>query len=124
MQNIDNKEEITIDFPNNSLVAIIVGNHNLNITKLEKLLDVNINLFGNQFNISGESKKIQITKTIINNLYTKLSNKKINKLNLNFMEFETEFRMLAGKSSSNFDLNDHQVINQDTLVTWKKHIFP
>ena len=124
MQNINNKEEITIDFPNNSLVAIIVGNHNLNITKLEKLLDVNINLFGNQFNISGESKKIQITKTIINNVYTKLSNKKINKSNLNFMEFETEFRMLAGKSSSNFDLNDHQVINQDKLVTWKKHIFP
>jgi len=124
LQNINNKEEITIDFPNNSLVAIIVGNHNLNITKLEKLLDVNINLFGNQFNISGESKKIQITKTIINNVYTKLSNKKINKLNLNFMEFETEFRMLAGKSSSNFDLNDHQVINQDKLVTWKKHIFP
>ena len=124
MQNINNKEEITIDFPNNSLVAIIVGNYNLNITKLEKLLDVNINLFGNQFNISGESKKIQITKTIINNVYTKLSNKKINKLNLNFMEFETEFRMLAGKSSSNFDLNDHQVINQDKLVTWKKHIFP
>ncbi|WP_443643594.1 PhoH family protein [Candidatus Levibacter sp. Uisw_134_01] len=124
MQNINNKEEITIDFPNNSLVAIIVGNHNLNLTKLEKLLDVNINLFGNQFNISGESKKIQITKTIINNVYTKLSNKKINKLNLNFMEFETEFRMLAGKSSSNFDLNDHQVINQDKLVTWKKHIFP
>ena len=123
LQNINNKEEITIDFPNNSLVAIIVGNHNLNITKLEKLLDVNINLFGNQFNISGESKKIQITKTIINNLYTKLSNKKINKLNLNFMEFETEFRMLAGKSSSNFDLNN-QVINQDKLVTWKKHIFP
>ena len=124
MQNINNKEEITIDFPNNSLVAIIVGNHNLNITKLEKLLDVNINLFGNQFNISGESKKIQITKTIINNVYTKLSNKKINKLNLNFMEFETEFRMLAGKSSSNFDLNAHQVINLDKLVTWKKHIFP
>ena len=124
MQNINNKEVITIDFPNNSLVAIIVGNHNLNITKLEKLLDVNINLFGNQFNISGTSKKIQITKTIINNVYTKLSNKKINKLNLNFMEFETEFRMLAGKSSSNFDLNDHQVINQDKLVTWKKHIFP
>ena len=29
-----------------------------------------------------ESKKIQITKTIINNVYTKLSNKKINKLKL------------------------------------------
>ena len=124
MQNINNKEEITIDFPNNSLVAIIVGNHNLNLAKLEKLLNVNISLFGNQFNIFGEPKKIQITKTIINNIYTKLSNEKINKLNLNFMEFETELRMLSGKNSSKFDLNDHQVTNQDKLVTWKKNIFP
>jgi phosphate starvation-inducible PhoH-like protein len=124
LQNINNKEEITIDFPNNSLVAIIVGNHNLNLAKLEKLLDVNISLFGNQFSIFGEPKKIQITKTIINNIYTKLSNEKINKLNLNFMEFETELRMLSGKNSSKFDLNDHQVTNQDKLVTWKKHIFP
>ena len=99
MQNINNKEEITIDFPNNSLVAIIVGNHNLNLAKLEKLLDVNISLFGNQFSIFGEPKKIQIAKTIINNIYTKLSNEKINKLNLNFMEFETELRMLSGKNS-------------------------
>ena len=53
LQNINNKEEITIDFPNNSLVAIIVGNHNLNLAKLEKLLNVNISLFGNQFNIFG-----------------------------------------------------------------------
>jgi len=121
---INNKEEITIDFPNNSLVAIIVGNHSLNITKLEKLLDVSINLFGNQFNISGESKKIQITKTIINNVYAKLSNDKINKLNLSFMEFETELRMLAGKSKSKFDLSDHKVTNQDKLETWKKNVFP
>jgi len=34
LQNINNKEEITIDFPNNSLVATIVGNHNLNLAKL------------------------------------------------------------------------------------------
>ena len=96
----------------------------MNITKLEKLLDVSINLFGNQFNISGESKKIQITKTIINNVYTKLSNEKTNKQNLNFMEFETELRMLAGKSSSNFDFKDHKTTNQDKLDTWKKSIVP
>jgi len=82
LQNKKNKEEITIDFPNNSLVAIIVGNHSINITKLEKLLDVSINLFGNQFNISGEAKKIDLTKTIITNVYTKLSKEKFNNINL------------------------------------------
>ena len=124
MQNIKNKEEITIDFPNNSLVAIIVGNHSINITKLEKLLGVSINLFGNQFNISGESKKTDLTKTIITNVYTKLSNEKFNNINFNFMEFETELRMLTGKNNSKFDLSDHNTINEQKLDTWKKTIFP
>ena len=104
MQNTKNKEEITIDFPNNSLVAIIVGNHSINITKLEKLLDVSISLFGNQFNISGETKKIILTKAIITNVYAKLSKEKFNNINLNFMDFETELRMLRGKHKSKFDL--------------------
>ena len=124
MQNIKNKEEITIDFPNNSLVAIIVGNHSINITKLEKLLDVSINLFGNQFNIFGESKKIALTKTIITNVYAKLSKEKFNNINLNFMDFETELRMLSGKNKSKFDLIDHNITNEQKLDTWKKTIFP
>ena len=124
MQNTKNKEEITIDFPNNSLVAIIVGNHSINITKLEKLLDVSINLFGNQFNISGEAKKIDITKTIITNVYSKLSKEKFNNINLNFMDFETELRMLNGKNKSKFDLSDHNSTNEQKLDTWKKIIFP
>ena len=121
MQSTKNKEEITIDFPNNSLVAIIVGNHSINITKLEKLLDVSINLFGNQFNISGEAKKIDLTKTIITNVYTKLSKEKYN--NINFMDFETELRMLNGKHKSKFDLSDHNTTNEQKLDTWKKTIF-
>ena len=121
MQNKKKKEEITIDFPNNSLVAIIVGNHSINITKLEKLLDVSINLFGNQFNISGEAKKIDLTKTIITNVYTKLSKEKFD--NIKFMDFETELRMLNGKQKSKFDLSEHNTTNEQKLDTWKKTIF-
>ena len=124
MQNTKNKEEITIDFPNNSLVAIIVGNHSINITKLEKLLDVSINLFGNQFNIFGETKKIALTKTIITNVYAKLSKEKFNNINLNFIDFEAELRMLSGKNMSKFDLIDHNTTNEQKLDTWKKTIFP
>ena len=123
LQNTKNKEEITIDFPNNSLVAIIVGNHSINITKLEKLLDVSINLFGNQFNISGEIKKIDLTKTIITNVYAKLSKEKLNNINFNFMDFETELRMLSGKHNSKFDLIDHNTTYEQKLDTWKKTIF-
>jgi phosphate starvation-inducible protein PhoH len=49
-------EEITIEFPNNSLIALIIGNHSANLSKLEKLIEVSINSFGNQFNITGKTE--------------------------------------------------------------------
>ena len=38
-----------------------MGYHSINLVKLEKLIDVNINLFGNQFNISGNAENINKT---------------------------------------------------------------
>ena len=100
-----NNEEIKIEFPNNSLIAILVGNHSVNIIKLEKLINVNINLFGNQFHISGKLEKINLAKSILANVYNKLSNKKIDNTNFEFSDFETEFRMLSGKINLNSTLN-------------------
>jgi phosphate starvation-inducible PhoH-like protein len=91
------KEEITIEFPNNSLLALLIGQHSINIVKLEKLLNVSINQFGNQFKISGDNKDINLGKTILTNIYNKLSNQEIEELNLNFSYFETELRMFEGK---------------------------
>ena len=70
------KEEIKLELPNNSYVALLVGNHSSNLVKLEKLIDVNINLFGNQFHISGAKKNANLAKLIIINAYHKLSMKK------------------------------------------------
>ena len=39
-------------------MAVLVGNHSINLIKLEKLIDVNINLFGNQFSVSGKPENI------------------------------------------------------------------
>jgi phosphate starvation-inducible protein PhoH len=67
------KEEISLELPSNSLIAVLVGHHSVNLAKLEKLIDVNINLFGNQFNISGNIENINKAKLIISNVYHKLS---------------------------------------------------
>ena len=61
------KEEILLELPSNSLIAVLVGHHSINLAKLEKLIDVNINLFGNQFNISGNAENINKAKLIISN---------------------------------------------------------
>ena len=118
------KEEILLEFPSNSLIAVLVGHHSINLAKLEKLIDVNINLFGNQFNISGNAENINKAKLIISNVYNKLSLKKSDISEFDFSNFETELRMING-ISSNLNLN-RKIDNQEDLKfeTWKKTIIP
>ena len=124
MKNNTNKDEITIEFPNNSLLAIIVGNHSINISKLEKLIDVEINLFGNQFIITGEFQKVNLAKTLLTNIYNKLSNEEINNLSFDFSFFETELRMLSGKNNlKSGSIKKNNLIEQK-FETWKKTIIP
>ena len=91
------EEEISLELPSNSLIAVLIGHHSINLVKLEKLIDVNINLFGNQFNISGNAENINKAKLIISNVYHKLSIKESNISEFNFSNFETELRMIQRK---------------------------
>ena len=122
MNNQPHKEEITIEFPNNSLLALLIGQHSINIVKLEKLLKVSINQFGNQFKISGDNKDINLGKTILTNIYNKLSNQEIKDLNLQFSYFETELRMSVRKKK--FNSNKVKGVIKYKFETWKKTIIP
>ena len=118
------KEEISLELPNNSLIAILVGHHSINLVKLEKLLDVNINLFGNQFNISGSAENINKAKLIISNIYHKLSLEKSDISDFDFSNFETELRMLQ-RILINSESNQKTYQNEDLkFETWKKTIIP
>ena len=118
------KEEISLELPNNSLIAVLVGHHSVNLTKLENLIDVDINLFGNQFNISGNIENIKKAKLIISNVYNKLSLKKSEISDFNFSNFETELRMINGLSF-NAKSNQKTYQNEDLkFETWKKTIIP
>jgi len=122
LNNQPHKEEITIEFPNNSLLALLIGQHSINIVKLEKLLKVSINQFGNQFKISGDNKDINLGKTILTNIYNKLSNQEIKDLNLQFSYFETELRMSERKKR--FNSNKVKEVIKYKFETWKKTIIP
>ena len=124
MNNKIKKEEISLELPNNSLIAVLVGHHSVNLTKLENLIDVNINLFGNQFNISGNIENIKKAKLILSNIYHKLSLEKSVISDFNFSDFETELRMINGMSSNT---KSNQKIHQNENLkfdTWKKTIIP
>ena len=118
------KEEISLELPSNSLIAVLVGHHSINLVKLEKLIDVNINLFGNQFNISGNADNINKAKLIISNVYHKLSQDKSDIYEFDFSNFETELRMIEGMSANS---KSNQKIDQNKYLefeTWKKIIIP
>ncbi len=118
------KKEIILELPSNSLIAVLVGHHSINLVKLEKLIDVKINLFGNQFNISGNEENINKAKLIISNIYNKLSFEKLDISEFDFSNFETELRMITGMSS-NSKINQ-EIDQQEALKfeTWKKTIIP
>lgn len=124
MKKKTDNQKVTIEFPNNSLLAILTGENSINLVRLERLLEVVINQFGNQIKISGDNKNINFTKTILTNLYNKLSNNEIENMNLNFSFFETELRMFSNKSEKKENSNKPNEILEYKFQTWKKTIVP
>ncbi|MGA0411483.1 MAG: PhoH family protein [Candidatus Puniceispirillales bacterium] len=124
MKKKTDNQKVTIEFPNNSLLAILTGENSINLIRLERLLEVVINQFGNQIKISGDNKNINFTKTILTNLYNKLSNNEIEDMNLNFSFFETELRMFSNKSEKKENSNKPNEILEYKFQTWKKTIVP
>ena len=91
---------------------------------MERLLEVVISQFGNQIKISGDNKNINFTKTILTNVYNKLSNNEIEDMNLNFSFFETELRMFSNKSEKKENSNKPNEMLEYKFQTWKKTIVP
>ena len=120
----EHKEEITIDFPNNSLIALIIGTQSINLSKLEKLIEVRINSFGNQFNIFGNIEKIKLAKIILTNIYNDLSNQKGINIVCEFSKFEDQFRMLQNHNINKLTINKKNEYNSLQIETWKKTIVP
>lgn len=124
MKKKTDNQKVTIEFPNNSLLAILTGENSINLVRLERLLQVVISQFGNQIKISGDNKNINFTKTILTNVYNKLSNNEIEDMNLNFSFFETELRMFSNKSEKKENSNKPNEILEYKFQTWKKTIVP
>ena len=118
------KEEISLELPSNTLIAVLVGHHSINLVKLEKLVDVSINLFGNQFNISGNPENVNKAKLIISNIYHKLSLEKQDISEFNFSNFETELRMINGSPNKPTSILKSNQDEDLKFETWKKTIIP
>lgn len=108
--------ETTFELYNNLLIQQVVGPQDSHIRLIEKLLKVDISVFGDQVKIEGDQKAIDQAHTSIDILYNKVSKG----IELNEEEVKAAVRM-----SGNGDLKISEENLQDiVLKTKKRHIYP
>ncbi len=109
-----------LEFQDNSIFLLICGQHNKNLSSIEKHLNVSIDSFGNQIKIKGIEEDVKITAKLIKKLYERLKNKKdnLNEINSSYIDLLI----------SEIEHDSNQSIDKDKKLpfakTWKKSIYP
>ena len=58
-----------MDFEDNWVLALITGEYNQNLARLEQQLDVSLDLFGNSIKIKGRSDAVKRTQSVLEEMY-------------------------------------------------------
>ena len=58
-----------MDFEDNGVLALLIGEHNQNLAHLEQRLDVSLNSFGNSIKINGKADAVKRTQSVLENMY-------------------------------------------------------
>ena len=66
-----NKDNFTLrmDFQDNGVLALLIGEHNQNLAHLEQRLNVSLNSFGNSIKIKGKSDAVKRTRSVLEDMY-------------------------------------------------------
>ena len=60
---------VRVDFEDNGVLALLIGEHNQNLAHLEQRLDVSLNLFGNSIKIKGKADAVKRTQSALEDMY-------------------------------------------------------
>ena len=64
---------IRMEFEDNDILALLSGEHNQHLAHIEQSLDVTLDSFGNSIKISGATKATKTARTVIENLYKRIT---------------------------------------------------
>ena len=67
-----NKKTTKIEFPDNSLLSLLCGEHDGHILDLEKKANVSITARGNFITLSGDEKKVSFATNVLKEIYLSL----------------------------------------------------
>lgn len=60
---------VRMDFEDNGVLALLIGEHNQNLAHLEQRLDVSLNSFGNSITIKGKADAVKRTQSALEDMY-------------------------------------------------------
>ncbi len=111
--------QIELTFNSNDHLNILLGENSKNIDKLNEILEVKINFFGNKLLIFGDNQNLELAENLINKVYDMILLNNNNNQSIDFSIFESEYKMLKNKNS----VDTFSKIS-NAIDTWKKTIYP
>ncbi len=67
------EKSLRLSFDDNDILLLVCGQHNINLSKIEKTLDVSIDSFGNELRIKGLSKQTKLAGDVVQRFFKQLS---------------------------------------------------
>ncbi len=117
-KNGSNKEVvIQLEFDDNRLLTNLFGEHNQHLSRIEKLLEVQVASRGNVVAITGEPKAAEIAKAVLNALHTRLTRG----LDVDLAEVDSAIRLIQSPADEATQAVDDQILS---IPTRRKHITP
>jgi len=89
------ENSICISFENNSLLSQLLGEHDRNLAKIEKVLGVTASSRGNMISIAGDADKVSLFEAILQELYSKIEKG----IDVGDAEVEAAILMLSGSKA-------------------------
>ncbi len=77
---------VRMDFEDNGVLALLIGEHNQNLAHLEQRLDVSLNSFGNSIKINGKSDAVKRTQSVLENMYRTINDTGIEALEASLID--------------------------------------
>ena len=111
--------EQTIEFNSNLHLNSMFGEQSKNLFRLQKALNVDLNIFGNVVSVYGEKNKVKKTVILLNKVYESILNNDSKNEYYDFSDFLVELKMLDHSKLPKKNINDQLI-----LKTWKKSIAP
>ena len=103
---------IRMDFEDNGILALVIGEHNQNLAQIEAALDVTLDSFGNSITVSGAAAMTKKAQRALEDMYWRLSSE----------EDSAAGKALVSDVLRWVEADEKGPANGDSFDTWKKKI--